>query len=93
MSWTQANNGLLSPPVMSPAIDPVTPTTLYAGTANSGVFKSTNGGNSWNAINSGLKISAVQVLAVDPVTPSTIYAGMYYGGVYVNSQQTLRPNR
>ena len=34
------------------AIDPATPTTLYAGTG--GVFKSTNGGGNWSAVNTGL---------------------------------------
>ncbi|MGQ9568633.1 MAG: hypothetical protein ACUVWW_11370, partial [Anaerolineae bacterium] len=32
------------------AIDPATPTTLYAGTWG-GVFKSTNGGGNWSAVN------------------------------------------
>ena len=31
------------------AIDPTTPTTLYAGTYDNGVFTSTTGGNSWSA--------------------------------------------
>jgi photosystem II stability/assembly factor-like uncharacterized protein len=58
------------------AIDPVTPTTLYASITDDSakVFKSTDGGGSWNLANTGLTI-AVQVLAVDPNTPSTLYAG------------------
>ena len=36
------------------AIDPATPTTLYAGTYGGGVFKSTNGGGNWSAVNTGL---------------------------------------
>jgi len=60
------------------AIDPLTPTTLYAGTPG-GVFKSTDGGTSWSA--SGLvNISA---LAIDPLTPTTLYAGSsVLGGVF-----------
>jgi hypothetical protein len=54
------------------AIDPVTPTTLYAATPG-GVFKSTNGGASWSA--SGL--SSVFSLVIDPLTPTTLYAGSY----------------
>jgi hypothetical protein len=55
------------------------PSTLYAGT-ESGVFKSTNGGESWRAANSGLdnnplSLIPIKALAVDPVTPSTLYAG------------------
>ena len=36
------------------ALDPTTPTTLYAGTDRSGVFKSTDGGATWSAVNTGL---------------------------------------
>ena len=60
------------------AIDPVTPTTLYAGTSDRGVFKSTDGGASWNA--AGLTGICVQTLAIDRVTPTTLYAATS-GGV------------
>lgn len=58
------------------AIDPATPTTLYAGTEQ-GVFKSTDNGANWSAVNTSL-IDAntnVRVLAIDPMTPATLYAG------------------
>src|SRR5437016_2862110 len=66
------------------AINPATPTTLYAGTfSGAGVFKSTNGGASWTAINSGLpgpQVAAhVLALAIDPATPTTLYAGTNNG--------------
>jgi len=63
------------------AIDPATPTTLYAGVSGGGVFKSTNGGESWSAINTGLD-PYVEALAIDPATPTTLYAGTYSGGVF-----------
>jgi hypothetical protein len=63
------------------AIDPVTPATLYAATG-SGVFKSTNGGDSWSAVNTGLPGGAVSVLAIDPAMPATLYAGTYTAGVF-----------
>src|SRR6266850_2477863 len=53
------------------AIDPLTPTTLYAGTAG-GVFKSMDGGASWSAIG----LINVSALAIDPLTPTTVYAGI-----------------
>lgn len=40
--------------VTSLIIDPRTPTTLYAGTWQRGVLRSTNGGENWYPINSGL---------------------------------------
>ncbi|OLE39796.1 MAG: hypothetical protein AUG00_00715 [Candidatus Rokubacteria bacterium 13_1_20CM_2_70_7] len=70
------------------AIDPQTPSTLYAGTHDRGVFKSTDGGATWSA--TSLTNMWVTALAIDPVTPSTIHAGVlwswdsrwYGGGVF-----------
>src|SRR2546430_3610477 len=59
-------------PILVLAINPATPTTLYAGTADGGVFESTNGAASWTAINSGLIDTYVLALAIDPATPSTL---------------------
>ncbi|WP_343034369.1 hypothetical protein, partial [Candidatus Methylobacter favarea] len=52
-NWQAINSGLDEFTVSTIVIDPVNPTTLYAGTDSEGVFKSTNGGASWQAINSG----------------------------------------
>jgi hypothetical protein len=81
-SWSPVNTGLTEDlDVGTFAIDPLTPTTLYAGTYGSGVFKSTDSGGSWSAVNTGLGNLDVRALAIDPVTPSTLYAGTA-GGVY-----------
>jgi photosystem II stability/assembly factor-like uncharacterized protein len=53
------------------AVDPVTPTTIYAGTLY-GLFKSTNSGDVWSA--TGLT-TGVSAFAIDPATPRTLYAG------------------
>ena len=53
-NWSAVNTGLGSAAVSALAIDPVTPTTLYAGTDGGGVFKSTNGGANWSTVNAGL---------------------------------------
>jgi photosystem II stability/assembly factor-like uncharacterized protein len=47
-NWSLANSGLTNFYVNALAIDPNTPTTLYAGT-NGGVFKSADGGANWSA--------------------------------------------
>ena len=62
------------------AIDPATPTTLYAGVNSQGVFKSLDAGINWSLSSTDLLLS-VLALAVDPVTPTTIYAGTLGGGV------------
>jgi photosystem II stability/assembly factor-like uncharacterized protein len=74
-NWKAVNNGLTNIDVRALAIDPLTPTTLYAGTWGGGVFKSTDGGENWGAVNMGLVNLYVFALAIDPVTPTTIYAG------------------
>lgn len=87
-SWSPANMRLRNP-VTALAIDPTTPSTLYAGTYVStgspgGVFKSTNAGNTWEAVDTGLPTADISVvaLAIDPTTPTTLYAGTYSYGVF-----------
>jgi photosystem II stability/assembly factor-like uncharacterized protein len=82
ITWNAANSGLrpsdFSSPTLSPdfslpvlAIDPQKPSTLYLG-LNSGLFKSTDSGNTW----AGTPLTlAVGALMIDPTQPSTIYAG------------------
>ena len=75
------------------AIDPSTPSTLYAGTSQTcdpngdnctggGVFQSTDGGASWN--DTGLSGCDVNALAIAATTPITLYAGTD-GGVYLST--------
>jgi hypothetical protein len=56
------------------AIDPTTPSTLYAGTHGGGVVRSTDSGGSWSAVNSGFSGDArfVTALAIDPSMPSIL---------------------
>jgi photosystem II stability/assembly factor-like uncharacterized protein len=87
-SWSAVNTGLPNAAVVALAIDPQTPTTLYAGTffdrsaGVGGVFKSIDGGDTWSAVNTGLTNLDVRALAIDPQTPATLYAGTYGGGVF-----------
>ncbi|MBI3801823.1 MAG: hypothetical protein HY268_33240, partial [Deltaproteobacteria bacterium] len=60
------------------AIDPTTPSTLYAG--GSDVYKSTDGGEHWTATD--LTNTGIGALAIDPTSSSTLYAGIIGGGVY-----------
>lgn len=56
------------------ALDPIIPTTLYAGTAASGIFKSVDGGDSWHPANVGLDSRHIRALIPDSWGRS-IYAG------------------
>src|SRR5262249_56512247 len=53
--------------IFSLVFDPQTPATLYAGSFDNGVFKTTNGGGSWSQSNTGLPADAVvHALAINP---------------------------
>src|SRR2546425_6187721 len=69
-SGTWISNGPEGGTINALAIDPQTPSTLYAGASCGGVFQSTDGGANWGAI-TGLTKPCVGALAVDPQTPST----------------------
>src|SRR5207245_1421057 len=82
-AWT--TNGPHSETINALAIDPQTPTTLYAGTSGHGVFKSTDGGGTWSAVNTGLTTPCgavrVNALAIDPPTPTALYTSGSVDGV------------
>ncbi len=76
LQYTAKNSGFISLTVNALAIDPVTPTTLYAGT-NAGPFKSTNGGDTWTLIRNGITgtVPRVDEVVLDPTNSATIYIG------------------
>ena len=83
------------------AIDPLHPSTLYAGTVYGGisgqgefyegVFQTTNGGATWGRVNNGLTNTEVYALVVDPSDPSIVYAGTG-SGVFVNQHIQQLPS-
>lgn len=68
------------------AINPTSPSTIYAGTGTGGVFKSVAGGANWTAMNTGLTTTNVVCLAINPTSPNTLYAGTYGGGVFKSTE-------
>jgi len=87
-TWTNIGPG--SDYVRVVRIDPVTPSTLYAGMVFEGghypvggVFKSIDGGHTWSNSSMGMPTNPnIYSLVIDPKTPSTLYAGNFDGGVY-----------
>ncbi len=64
------------------AINPLSPSILWAGT-NTGLYESSDDGSTWNASNNGLPpLAAVQAIAFDPNVASTIYVGATPNGIY-----------
>jgi photosystem II stability/assembly factor-like uncharacterized protein len=83
-SWNSMNLGLSPvPTITSIVIDPKKPSTLYATTHGSGVFRKTELLENWVAVNTGLVGEARKVfsLVVDPVNTSNLYIGTN-GAVY-----------
>jgi hypothetical protein len=84
--------GLAGASVYFIAVDPVTPSTLYAsaggwncagawvGTAEAGVYKSTDGGANWSI--AGLTGVYVNALAIDPRSLTVLYAAVEGYGVF-----------
>src|SRR5439155_1353229 len=92
-TWNAATTGMpANPSIYTIAVDPKTPSTVYAGLFSYGVYKSTDGGAHWSAAGSGLPADAdIGALAINPVTPSTLYAateaisGTTAGWVYIST--------
>lgn len=85
-NWTQLGpspipNGQTSPSVAvsgrttAIAIHPSNPNLVYVGTANGGVYRTTDGGNSWTAIFDAAQSLAIGALALAPSNPSILYVG------------------
>jgi hypothetical protein len=86
-------------------VDPVNPSTIYAGRAMDGIYKSTDCGANWKKVSTGRNSHAMAsgrswTMAIDPSNPQTIYTNQGYGtgGVFkttnggVDWDQVLTPN-
>ena len=81
--------------IQSLAISPQNSAILYAGTYNSGIYKSTDGGNSWAHANAGVSGSLIVYdIEVDPHNAATVYfvsrkSGSLVGQVYKSTNAGL----
>lgn len=76
--WVAASRGLEDLSVLTLAIDPVSPRTLYAGT-DSGVFVSRDGGETWRRPATALAGRNVRSLVVVPSNPMVLFAATNEG--------------
>ena len=84
-TWAPANSGITSTTIDSIAVDPNTPSTVYA--AGSGhLYQSVNGGASWTPLAQAVGTSAV--IAIAKTSPSTVYVGSSAGLIYSTSPAT-----
>ncbi len=61
--------------VTAVVVDPSNSSNVYLGTAQGGVWKSTNGGTTWQSIFDSAQTQAIGALAVAPSDPSKLYVG------------------
>jgi photosystem II stability/assembly factor-like uncharacterized protein len=80
-TWTDSSSGLPGDGIDSLAVDPQTPSIVYAG-AGGGVFKTSNGGATWAPSHVGLAPGRGIRIAIDPQTPAVLYAGTAAAGVF-----------
>jgi len=83
-SWSPRSVGLTHLSVFALAIDPLTPSTVYAGTFGDGVLRSLNSGTSWSAVIAGFPeppdpqsdlARSVSALAINPGNHNMLFAG------------------
>ncbi|GAB4090825.1 WD40/YVTN/BNR-like repeat-containing protein [Hydrogenophaga soli] len=85
-SWTAKSTGLPNaagvyhPTVL--AVDPTTPTLLYAGVSGTGVFRSTDGGGTWSAATTQPAGTELRAFALKPGTSSTLFAASRGAGAF-----------
>jgi len=73
--WTVQGPGNIGGRVTSIAVHPTNENIIYAGFADGGVFKTTDGGNSWLPIFDDQLFLAIGTIVLDPVDPNTVYVG------------------
>jgi len=80
-TWERISTELSSRRVLTLAIDPRHPATIYAGTMGDAVYKSPDGGQRWLPHNVGLKehISVVNQFLFDPRDTEVLYAATTVG--------------
>ena len=73
--WTLAGPINIEGRITTLAIDPFNPQIVFAGSANGGLWKSTNFCQSWASIFDNQNTSSIGALAIDPVNSNILYCG------------------
>lgn len=86
-TWVSRWSGLSPTRIVSLAIDPASPSVVYAGSDSRAVLQSTDGGASWRTIDysfghTGVGFARVTALSVAPSDPPALYAGTEGRSIY-----------
>ncbi len=71
------------------AIDPYDSRTMYVGSAQGGIWKTTNGGKSWKPLTDFLPTLAINSIVIDKLNPNIIFAGTGEDNLSCDSYQGL----
>ena len=80
-TWITVTEGLGHARILSLAIHPTNPSTVYAGTLGDAVYRSVDGGNRWSIINAGMKehVTYVNTFVFHPKNPEIFLAATTVG--------------
>lgn len=84
-TWTPLGPGNVGGRTLALVIDPGNPRTIYAGTADGGIWKTTDAGMNWRPIGDFLPSLAIGSLAMDPSNSSILYAGTGEGSFSIDA--------
>lgn len=82
-TWTRLDSELKRTRVISLAIHPKFPATIFAGTMGDGTYKSPDGGRTWHHFKKGIQKSTISAIVnqivFDPGAPDLVYAATTVG--------------
>ncbi len=86
LGQTQGTRVPVSGRTISIAVHPTDPDTVYVGTAQGGLYKSTNGGTNWTKLfEFQLETLAIGAITIDPTDSSIVYVGTGENGQSADS--------
>jgi photosystem II stability/assembly factor-like uncharacterized protein len=81
LTWSVSSMAPGTGSVISVAVNPTSPSLLWAGLAWPGLVKSTDAGSTWSAVNIGVTSTSVTAIVFDPSQPRTIYFATQGSGI------------
>jgi len=82
---TFQGTSFLGSTVTTVAVDPNSPSRIFAWIAGQGLMRSQDGSASWQSIGSGLQVAsgdAIGYVTIDPTDPNRLYAATYSASIY-----------